>query len=343
MRPFHYVRADTAQSAISAQHAQASIRQDEPSVLARSQYLAGGTTLVDLMRLDVMRPEVVTDINPIERTPSGRINLGSKGLWLGALARMAAVADHPDVQRNYPMIAQSLALAASPQIRNMASLGGNVLQRTRCTYFRDVSYSACNKRNPGSGCAAMEGVNRTHAILGVSDQCIATYAGDFAHALIAFDAQVDVAGPSGSRTIPFAELHKPLEDSPHIETTLMPGELITAFVVPPLFWAKRSLYLKVRDRESYEFALASAAVALDMDGGTVREARIALGGVSALPWRAHTAEQAIKGQSLSESTLRAAADTAFAEAQPRGQNAFKVELGRRTLMRALRQTAALEI
>jgi xanthine dehydrogenase YagS FAD-binding subunit len=342
MRPFHYARVESAQAAVQA-HQAISFRTNEPAILAPAQYLAGGTTLIDLMRLDVMRPEVITDINAIERTPSGKIEMGPQGLWLGALARMSQTADHPDVKKNYPMIAQSLALAASPQIRNMASLGGNVLQRTRCPYFRDTSYSACNKRDPGSGCAALEGVNRRHAILGASDHCIATYAGDFAHALIALDAVVDIASPSGSRTIPFAKLHKPLGDSPHIETTLAPGELITAFVVPPTPWAKRSLYLKIRDRESYEFALASAAVALDLDGDTVREARIALGGVSALPWRARSAEEALKGRSLDERTLDAVADTAFAGAKPRGQNAFKIELGRRNLIRALRQAAAMEI
>jgi xanthine dehydrogenase YagS FAD-binding subunit len=342
MRPFHYARVESAQAAVQA-HQAISFRTNEPAILAPAQYLAGGTTLIDLMRLDVMRPEVITDINAIERTPSGKIEMGPQGLWLGALARMSQTADHPDVKKNYPMIAQSLALAASPQIRNMASLGGNVLQRTRCPYFRDTSYSACNKRDPGSGCAALEGVNRRHAILGASDHCIATYAGDFAHALIALDAVVDIASPSGSRTIPFAKLHKPLGDSPHIETTLAPGELITAFVVPPTPWAKRSLYLKIRDRESYEFALASAAVALDLDGDTVREARMALGGVSALPWRARSAEEALKGRSLDERTLDAVADTAFAGAKPRGQNAFKIELGRRNLIRALRQAAAMEI
>jgi len=344
MRPFHYARAETLQNAIAAQQAQASIEAGhEASVAARAQFVAGGTNLIDLMRLDVMRPEAVTDINALERSPSGRIELGERGLWLGALVRMSAAADHPDVKRHYPMIAQSLMLAASPQIRNMASLGGNVLQRTRCSYFRDASYTECNKRNPGSGCAALEGVNRLHAILGVSDKCIATYPGDFAHALIALDAVVDIAGPSGSRTIPFAKLHKAPAESPHIETNLQPAEIITAFVVPPTPFARRSLYLKIRDRESYEFALASAAVALDMDGDTVREARIALGGVSALPWRARAAEEAIKGATLSDDVLQAVADSAYAQAKPRGENAFKVELGRRTLIRALRQAAALEI
>jgi xanthine dehydrogenase YagS FAD-binding subunit len=343
MRPFHYARAASAQAAIQAQ--QISQDQDEsvPSVLARGQYLAGGTTLIDLMRLDVMRPERVTDINPLERTASGRIEMGPKGLWLGALVRMAQAADHAEVRGNFPVIAQSLQLAASAQIRNMASLGGNVLQRTRCSYFRDPSYAACNKRNPGSGCAAMEGVNRQHAVLGTSDHCIASYPGDFGQALIALDAVVDVAGESGSRTIPFARLHKPPGDSPHIETTLAPDELITAFVVPPAPWAKRSLFLKIRDRESYEFAVASAAVALDLAGGAVRDVRIALGGVSALPWRAREAEAMLKGQRLHDEVLAAAADKAFAEARPQAHNAFKVELGKRTMVRALRQAAELEL
>ncbi|HZT24822.1 MAG TPA: xanthine dehydrogenase family protein subunit M [Pseudolabrys sp.] len=344
MRPFVFARADSAKQAIDAHHAADTERKNVASVHARSQYVAGGTTLIDLMKLDVMRPELVTDINGLEsHTPSGLIEFSAKGLWLGALVRMSAAADHPDVRANFPVIAQALDLAASPQLRNMASLGGNVLQRTRCTYFRDTSYEACNKRSPGSGCAALKGYNRSHAVLGTSDHCIATYAGDFAHALIALDAQVDIAGIDGSRTIPFAKLHRPLGDTPHIETTLEPGELITAFQIPPLPWARRSLYLKIRDRESYEFALASAAVALDLDGETVRDARIALGGVSALPWRAHEAEALLRGKPLDDAALDAVADNAFEQARPMHHNAFKVELGKRALKRALRQAAAMEI
>lgn len=343
MRPFVLARADSAKQAIESHHLADTDRKDTPSVHARSQYIAGGTTLIDLMKLDVMRPELVTDINQLEHTPSGLIEFGPKGLWLGALVRMSAAADHPDVRKNFPVIAQSLDLAASPQIRNMASLGGNVLQRTRCTYFRDTSYDACNKRSPGSGCAALQGFNRAHAVLGTSDQCIAAYPGDFAQALIALDAQVDVGGVKGSRIIPFAKLHRPPGDSPQVETTLLPGELITAFQIPPAPWAKRSLFLKIRDRESYEFALASAAVALDLDGQTVRQVRIALGGVSALPWRAHEAEALLKGKRLDDATLNAAADKAFAQAKPMTHNAFKVELGKRTMVRALRQAAAMEI
>jgi xanthine dehydrogenase YagS FAD-binding subunit len=256
---------------------------------------------------------------------------------------MAQAADHPDIRRNYPVIAQSLDLAASPQIRNMAALSGNVLQRTRCTYFRDTSYTSCNKREPGSGCAAMDGYNRSHAVLGTSKHCIASYPGDFAQALIALDAQVEIAGDNGTRTIPFAKLHRAPGDSPHIETNLKPGELILAFLIPPLPFARRSLYLKIRDRQSYEFALASAAVALDLQNGTVRDVRIALGGVSALPWRAREAEAHLKGKPLDEPTLNAAAEAAFAEADAHEHNAFKVPLGKLTLVRALRQAATMEL
>jgi xanthine dehydrogenase YagS FAD-binding subunit len=341
MRPFVYARADSADAAIHAQ--QFTETQTGASVHAPAQYLAGGTTLIDLMKLDVMRPERVTDINPLAQTPSGHIDFGGRGLWLGALVRMSAAADHPDVRRNFPVIAQSLELAASQQLRNMATLGGNVLQRTRCTYFRDTSYSACNKREPGSGCAALQGVNRSHAVLGASDHCIATYPGDFAQALIALDAEVDIAGRSGSRTIPFAKLHRPPGDTPQIETTLMPGDLITAFVVPATQWARRSLFLKIRDRESYEFALASAAVALDLDKDTARHVRIALGGVAALPWRARTAEAVLIGKRLDDATVQAAADKAFEGAKGLEHNAFKIELGKRTLVRALKQAREMEI
>jgi xanthine dehydrogenase YagS FAD-binding subunit len=300
MRPFAFSRADTVQSAVAGQPV-SQTSSDPATVHAPHQYVAGGTTLIDLMKLDVMRPRSVTDINALERTSSGEIQLGPRGLHLGALVRMSAAADHAGVRKNYPVLAQSLELAASAQIRNMASLGGNVLQRTRCSYFRDTSYSACNKRDPGSGCAAMDGFNRMHAILGVSDSCIASYAGDFAQALIALDAEVELAGPSGSRRIPFANLHRPLGDAPHIETTLEPGELILAFMVPSIPWARRSLFLKIRDRQSYEFALASAAVALDIDEGRIRNARIALGGVSARPWRAREAENKLAGRKLDDS------------------------------------------
>jgi xanthine dehydrogenase YagS FAD-binding subunit len=340
MRPFTYERVDSVQAAVKAQPVPSG---EVASVHGPGQYLAGGTTLIDLMKLDVMRPEKVTDINALGQTQAGRIEMTPNGLWLGALVRMSAAAEDQNVLQNFPMIAQSLQLAASSQIRNMASLGGNVLQRTRCTYFRDTSYPNCNKREPGSGCAALDGVNRMHAVLGVSDKCIATYPGDFAQALIALDAQVEVAGKTRTRTVAFSELHKPPGARPDIETTLKPDELITGFIVPRLPWAKRSRYVKIRDRESYEFALASAAVALDFDGGTIRQARIALGGVSALPWRAHEAEAKLQGQAFDDDLLKAAADAAFAKAKAREHNAFKIELGKRTLIRAVRETAAMEI
>jgi xanthine dehydrogenase YagS FAD-binding subunit len=333
MRAFVYERVQNANAATQAAAAGG----------AQASYLAGGTTLFDLMKLDVMRPQTVIDINLLDRTAHGRITVDQRGLRLGSLVRMADAADHADIQQQYPVIAQSLKLAASQQIRNMASLGGNVLQRTRCTYFRDVSYAACNKRNLGSGCAALEGVNRMHGVLGVSDHCIATYPGDFGQALIALDASVDIAGPSGLRTIPFAMLHRQPAERPDQETTLRPGELIVSFTVPAAPWARRSLYLKVRDRESYEFALASAAVALDLRDGTLHEARVALGGVSTVPWRSQEAEAALRGKPVNEQTVAAAAGAAFASARGHGHNDFKIDLGKRTLSRALLQAAALEI
>jgi xanthine dehydrogenase YagS FAD-binding subunit len=337
MRPFIFETAYEPQRAIEL------FDRGGPPAARSAVYLAGGTTLLDLMKLDVMRPQLVIDINALQRTSLGQIEVNETQLRLGALARMAETAEHPTVKNNYPVIAQSLQLAASPQLRNMATLGGNVLQRTRCNYFRDVSNPACNKRNPGSGCAAIDGLNRRHAVLGGSDQCIATYPGDFAQALIALDAMVELRGPKTDRTVPFATIHRQPGDAPHLETTLFPGEMITAFIVPTAPWTRRSLYLKVRDRQSYEFALASAAVALDLDGAIVREARIALGGVATVPWRSPAAEAALRGRPLDETSANAAAETAFAEAQPREHNAYKIALGKRTLVRALREAVALEI
>jgi xanthine dehydrogenase YagS FAD-binding subunit len=329
MRAFDYVRAPDAAAAVHLAG-------------PATSYLAGGTTLLDLAKLDVMRPEIVIDINDL-KTQFGSIASGSDGVHLGAFVHMADAAEHPAILSGYPMVAQSLQLAASPQIRNMATLGGNVLQRTRCSYFRDPSWTACNKRLPGSGCAAMAGVNRKHAVLGTSEACIATYAGDFAQALIALDATVDVVGTNGPRILRFADLHVAPGGTPERETTLAQGDLITGFMLPALPWAKRSLYLKVRDRQSYEFALASVAVALNMDGGLVREARIALGGVATRPWRAHEAETALAGAALNEESARHAAELAFADAVTHGENAYKVELGKRTLVRALLQAASMEV
>ena len=340
MRPFAFVAADSADAAVRAAAGSA---RDLPPTDAPAQFLAGGTTLLDLMKLDVMRPQTVIDIGGLKRE-RGTIESGAEGLHIGALTTMAEAAANPIVRREYPVIAETLTLAASAQLRNMASLGGNVLQRTRCSYFRDTRWEACNKRAPGSGCAALDGVNRQHAILGTSDACIATYPGDFAQALIALDAQIDLAGAGGARRIAFAELHRPPGRTPEVETTLAPGELITAILVPAGPWTRRSHYLKIRDRESYQFALAAAAVALDLDdGGTVREARVALGGVATVPWRARESEAALRGRRLDEDAASAAAEAAFAAAAPRRHNAFKVALGKRTLVRALLETGQMPL
>jgi len=338
MRSFIYQRATDPSAA--AQALSVAEAGNIPLTEAAAQPLAGGTTLIDLMKLDVMRPRTVVDINPLASTWSA-INLDGGNLRLGALARMSEVAANAEIQHNYPVIAESLQLAASPQLRNMATLGGNVLQRTRCTYFRDISYTNCNKREPGSGCAALDGVNRMHAVLGTSEQCIATYPGDFAQALIALDANVEIVGRSGMRNIPFAQLHKPPGDSPQIETTLAPGELISAFTVPGRW--PRSVYLKARDRQSYEFALSSAAVALDVQDGAISDARVALGGVATVPWRAREAEALLKGQKFDDALAQRVADAAFASAKGRRHNAFKIALGKRVVARALHQAATMEV
>ena len=339
MRPFIFKQATSQPEAIELASGPLNTptKADHPV-----QFLAGGTTLIDLMKLDAMRPDIVIDIS---RAGAGadRIAIDNGALRLGAWVKMAAAADHPQLKQEFPVIVQTLALAASAQLRNMASLGGNVMQRTRCTYFRDVSYAACNKRTPGSGCSALDGINRNHAVLGGSDACIATYPGDFALALMALNAEVDIAGPDGITRKAFSDLHQAPGQTPDIETTLKPGELIVAFHVPATPFARRSRYVKIRDRESYEFALASAAVGLDIDNGTVREARIALGGVATIPWRAHAAEAQLKGKHLDEATAQAAAETAFASAKTHGHNAFKIPLGKAALVRALLETAAMEI
>lgn len=337
MQPFQYSRAASLSDA-AIQMREALGKSPRPS----ASFLAGGTTLLDLMKLNVMQPERLIDLSPLQEE-LGHVQASSSGLRLGALAKMADVARHPAVLTDYPVISQSLSLAASAQLRNMATLGGNVLQRTRCAYFRDPSWQACNKRAPGTGCTAIDGSNRSHAVLGTSDHCIATYPGDFAQALMALDASVRLVSARGSRTISFSTLHRPPEAAPHLEHTLRPGEIIAEFIVPSLTWARRSLYLKIRDRQSYEFAVASAAVALDMDGETVRAARIALGGLAAMPWRALAAEEALHDRGLTETTARAAATAAFASARPQSHNRFKVELGKATLVRALLQAKAMEV
>jgi xanthine dehydrogenase YagS FAD-binding subunit len=337
MRPFVYERAADLPQAVKL-----GARTGQGQTDAPVQFLAGGTTLIDLMKLDVLTPQRVVDLGPVRASWTG-IEITADGLHLGAFAKMSTVADDARVVSQYPAIAQSLQLAASAQIRNMATLGGNVLQRTRCPYYRDPSWSACNKRVPGSGCSAIKGFNRNHAVLGVDDTCISQYPGDFAIALVALDSQVELTGPEGSRRIPFASLHAPVQSQPHIETTLKPGELIVAFQVPAGAWTRRSLYLKVRDRASYEFAIASAAVALQMEGETVREARIGLGGMAYRPWRAQDAERILIGKPLTGSGAAAAAAAAVKGAVSHGHNDYKPELAQRTLVRALLDVKAMQV
>ena len=341
MRPFAYLQSPHAEAAVRDAIALSQPSNDRGD--SGTAYLAGGTTLLDLMKLDVMRPAAVVDIGSLQARHGG-IEVTPGGLRLGALARMADVAADPDVLREYPVVAQSLQLAASPQLRNMATVAGNVLQRTRCSYFRDTSYSACNKRTPGSGCAALEGVNRIHAVLGITSSCIASYPGDFAQAMIALDGAVEVLGPAGARTIPFTQLHLGRADTPHVETTLRRGELITALTIPAGPHARRSAYVKVRDRQSYAFAIASAAVALDLGPhGVVRDVRIGLGGIHYAPYRASAAEAALRGQVLNEATATAAAQAALRGAVTHGHNDYKPELARRTLVRALLQVRDLPL
>ncbi|PJJ06385.1 xanthine dehydrogenase YagS FAD-binding subunit [Streptomyces sp. 2333.5] len=327
MRAISYTRATDVPGAVAAV-------TNDPG----SSFLAGGTTEVDLLRLDVLRPNRLVDIN---RLPLADIeDRADGGLVIGALARMSEVAEAPGVVERYPMLSQSLLLGASAQLRHMASMGGNLMQRVRCSYYRDPE-SACNKRVPGSGCSALEGVHRGHAILGTSEHCIATHPSDMAVALVALDAVVQVEGVKGTRTIPVDDFFLLPEDTPEREHPLTPGELITAIEVPALPMARRSLYLKVRDRESYEFALASAAVALALEDGVIRGVRLALGGVATKPWRAHRAEEMLLGQPADEDTFARAAAAELAPAVTRPMNAFKAELTRRTVVRALRTAAAL--
>ncbi len=340
MRPFTYELVDDPYAAVQA--AQGALNRAAAATDPSVQFLAGGTTLVDLMKLDVARPARLIDITRIGAPRMRAIDLSAQGLYVGALVTMREVADHAGIRREYPLLAESMSLAASQQIRNMARVGGNVLQRTRCAYFRDTSWP-CNKRTPGAGCSAMDGENRWQAVLGVSDQCIASYPGDWATALIALDATVQILGASGPRSLRFAELHRLPADAPHVETTLAPGELITGFEIPAGSYTRRSLYLKVRDRESYEFALASAAVALSLDGETVREVRIGLGGPVAVPWRAREAEALLTGKPLTETSATAAAQAAFAAARPRKHNAFRIPLGQQTLVRALLQAKSMKV
>lgn len=323
MRPFDYTRAADTDTAI------ATVREHPGGA-----FLAGGTTEIDLVRQNVLRPDLLVDINdlPLDRVE----DLPDGGLRVGALARMSDVAADPRIATRLPVIAQALLLGASAQLRNMASMGGNLCQRVRCPYFRDAT-SPCNKRDPGSGCAAMTGYHRGHAVLGTSDKCIATHPSDVAVALVALDAVVRTRGPSGERTVPVDDFFLPPGDTPEREHPLEHGELITAMDVPATPMAARSLYLKVRDRASYEFALVSVAAALDVRDGAVAGVRLALGGVGTRPWRARLAEQALAGRPATPEVFAEAAGRELAAAEPRPQNAFKVELAERTIVRALTQ------
>jgi xanthine dehydrogenase YagS FAD-binding subunit len=321
MRPFSYARAADAGAAIAA------VRER-----ADGAFLAGGTTAVDLVRQNVLRPGLLVDINDLPLT--GIEDLPGGGLRVGALARMSDVARAPGVRERFPVISQALLLGASAQLRNMASMGGNLCQRVRCSYFRDTA-SPCNKRDPGSGCAAMDGFNRGHAVLGTSDKCIATHPSDVAVALVALDAVVHTRGPAGERAIGIDDFFLLPGDTPEREHPLEHGELITAIEVPAAPVARRSVYLKFRDRESYEFALASVAAAVRIEDGAVAEVRLALGGVGTKPWRARRAEASLLGQPATEASVAGAARRELATAAPRPLNAFKVELAQRAIVRAL--------
>lgn len=329
METFSYVKAPSVDKALAS--------------AGQAKFIAGGTTLVDLMKLTVEKPGTLVDINllpldKIEALPDG-------GLRIGALVRNSDLAWHPEVQKSYAVLSQAILSGASPQLRNMATTGGNLMQRTRCAYFREPTAGSpggygCNKRTPGTGCAALEGYHRIHAILGTSDQCIATHPSDMCVAMAALEASIHVEGPKGKRTIPFADFHKLPGDTPHIENALEPGELITYVDLPKPIEGGRSVYLKLRDRASYEFALASAAVVARVEGGHIRYVRVAMGGVGTRPWRSHEAEAALNGKPANAATFRAAAEAALAKAKPRTDNAFKVELAKRCLTRTLKLATA---
>lgn len=324
MNPFTYLRADGDADAVRL------------GAVDGAKYLGGGTNLVDLMRETLERPASLVDVTglsaAIEETATG-------GLRIGAAARNSAVAEHRLVRERYPVLARAILAGASGQIRNMATVGGNLLQRTRCTYFYDNDGSRCNKRTPGQGCDAIGGFNRIHAILGTSEACIATHPSDMCVALAALDATVHLSGLRGERTVPLSDFHRLPGETPNVETVLQAGELITAIELPQLAFAKHSSYRKVRDRASYAFALVSVAAALDIENGTVKDVRLALGGVAHKPWRAVLAEDTLRGKTASAENFRAAAEAELADAQTFEHNAFKVELAKRVITAVLEQLA----
>ncbi|KUG08671.1 FAD binding domain-containing protein [Solirubrum puertoriconensis] len=325
MNQFQYVRASKPKAAIEA--------------LARdpnAQFIAGGTNLLDLMKRGVMAPQKLIDINKL---PLDKIERQEGNIRIGALALNGAVAEDKLVLEKLPLLAQALNAGASAQLRNMATVGGNMLQRTRCPYFYDTAMP-CNKREPGTGCGALEGYNRMHAIFGFSDKCIAVHPSDMSVALAALDATVLVSGPKGDRRIPFAELHRLPGDQPHIDTTLGAGELITAVEVPDNAFTRHVHYLKVRERASYAFALVSVAAALQLDGSTIKDARLAMGGVAHKPWRLADAEKTLVGKPATDETFRQAAEVAMRGAKAFQHNAYKLKLGPNSIVQALKNAAA---
>jgi xanthine dehydrogenase YagS FAD-binding subunit len=300
-----------------------------------AKFLAGGTNLIDLMKMNVQQPSELVDINRLELK---KIEQTSTGLRIGALVSNSAVADNKLVQQSFPVLSEALLAGASPQLRNMATVGGNLLQRTRCYYFMDTSFP-CNKRVPGSGCPAIPGFNRIHAILGASDKCIATHPSDMCVALAALDAVIRVEGPRGAREIPITDFHRLPGDTPEVDTNLQADELIVAVDLPSSEFAKRSGYLKVRDRAQYAFALVSVAVALDIRNGTIGAARLAMGGVAHKPWRSAEAERVLTGAPANAQTFKAAADAAVTGAVPQKHNAFKIEMAKRAVVRTLSDVA----
>lgn len=323
MRPFQYTKANDAGAAVQAIAAN-----------ANSQFLAGGTNLIDLMKEDVARPVELVDITRLNLTQISTV-ARSGNLSIGALAKNAETANHPQIRQNYPLLTQAILAGASGQIRNMATNGGNLNQRTRCSYFYDTAMP-CNKRSPGSGCGALEGINRNHAIFGWSEQCVAVYPSDMAIALAALDAIVQVQGADGTqRSIAFADYHRLPENNPEKDNTLNPAELVTAIELPRNNFADRSHYLKVRDRSSYAFALVSVAAALQVDGNQIKQVRLAMGGVAHKPWRALEAEQFLTNKAATAANFAAAAEAEMRQAKPLEHNQFKVELGKRVIVSAL--------
>ena len=330
MKPFAYTRPVSTEQAVTA-----------ATETPHAKFLGGGTNLIDLMKMGVEQPSHVIDVN---RLPLAKVEVlpTSGALRIGALARNSDVAEHPLVAKQYPVLSEALLSGASPQLRNMATMGGNLLQRTRCYYFTDPAFPQCNKRQPGSGCGALHGYNRIHAILGQSEHCIATHPSDMCVALAALEAVVRVRGSRGEREIPLSDFHRLPGDTPHVETSLAGDELITAVDLPPMPAATRSHYLKVRDRASYAFALVSVAAVLTLGtDGTIQRARLVLGGVAHKPWRAKEAEEKLVGQPPLEAAFRVAAEAALAGAHGHGHNDFKIELARRAILRALHHLATV--